>query len=42
VKQVKFPTLAIRAPVTVVHTSTKQQNFYDIIHGHYCITWPPV
>jgi len=42
VKQVKLPTLAIWAPVTVGHTSTKQQISYDIIHGHYCITWLPV
>jgi len=35
-------TVVSRPPVTVGHTCQEPANSYDIIHGHYSITWPAV
>jgi hypothetical protein len=41
VKPVKLATLVSRPPVTVGHVFMEPANSYDIIHGHYSLTWPP-
>ena len=38
----KLATLVSRPHVRAGHTFTEPANSYDIIHGHYSITWPPV
>lgn len=41
VKPVKLVTLVNRPPVTVGNIIPERSHFYDILHGHYIITWPP-
>jgi hypothetical protein len=42
VKPVKLATLVSQLPITVGHTFTEPENSYDIMHGHYSISQPPV
>jgi hypothetical protein len=40
VKPVNLATLVNRLPVTVEYIIAGRSRFYDIIYGHYCLTWP--
>ena len=41
VKPVEFANVGNRPPVAVGPPVTEPANSYDIIRGHYRITWPP-
>jgi len=37
-----WPPLLSQLPVMVDHTIMEPANFYDTVHGHYSVPWPPV
>lgn len=41
-KLLKFATLLSRSSVTFGQIVTEPANSYDVMHGRYSITWPPL